>query len=202
MAEREREVWNVAAGALAIGRHRHKMSRHNRALRNPQVLRVISILSCLMCFVPAGASAEKAREVAAKPAAPGGTAIYFIRTKDLRSWWSPEIQIDKHKVGDLASGTYIVVRPPPGHHTVYLPGNLLSGSMTSEMDIAAGQTYFLELGPWNPAPGTQLIQSLILGGSGLRGQMVPGTGQLTVRFYLLDAAKARELIAELKNATH
>jgi hypothetical protein len=180
------------------------MSRHNRALRNPQVLRVISVVLCLMGLVPTGAAAEKAREVAAKPAAPapGGTAIYFIRTKDLRSWWSPEIQIDKHKVGDLASGTYLMVRPPPGHHTVYLPGNLLSGSMTSEMDIAAGQTYFLELGPWNPAPGTQLIQSLILGGPGLRGQMVPGTGLLTVRFYLLDAAKARELMAELKNATH
>jgi hypothetical protein len=177
------------------------MSRHNRALRNPQVLRAISVALCLTCLVPAGASAAPAREVAAKPAASGGTAIYFIRTKDLRSWWSPEIQIDKHKVGDLASGSYFVVRPPPGHHTVYLPGNLLSGSMTSEMDIAAGQTYFLELGPWNPAPGTQLIQSLILGGSGLRGKMVPGTGQLTVRFYLLDAAKARELIAELKNAT-
>jgi hypothetical protein len=189
---------------LAIGRRRHKMSRHNCALRNPQVLRVIFITLCLMCLLPAGASAEKAREVAAKPSAPahGGTAIYFIRTKDLRSWWSPEIQIDKHKVGDLASGTYLVARPPPGHHTVYLPGHLLSGSMTSEMDIAAGQTYFLELGPWNPAPGTQLIQSLILGGSGLRGQMVPGTGQLTVRFYLLDAAKGRELMTELKNATH
>jgi hypothetical protein len=189
---------------LAIGRHRNKMSRHNRALRNSQALRVISVVLCLMCLFPAGASAEKAREVAAKPAAPapGGTAIYFIRTKDLRSWWSPEIQIDKRKVGDLASGTYLVVRPPPGHHTVYLPGNLLSGSMTSEMDIAAGQTYFLELGPWNPAPGTQLIQSLILGGPGLRGQMVPGTGLLTVRFYLLDAAKARELMAELKNAPH
>ena len=167
------------------------------------MLRVISVALCLMCLVPAGASAEKAREVAAKPPAPGGgTAIYFIRTKDLRSWWSPEIQIDKHKVGDLAAGTYLVVRPRPGHHTVYLPGNLLSGSMTSEMDIAAGQTYFLELGPWNPAPGTQLIQSLILGGSGLRGQMVPGTGLLSVRFYLLEAAKARELMAELKNATH
>ena len=183
-----------------MGCHRHKMSRHNCALRNPQVLRVISVALCLL--IPAGASAEKAREVAAKPPAPGGTAIYFIRTKDLRSWWSPEIQIDKRKVGDLASGTYLVVRPPPGHHTVYLPGNLLSGSMTSEMDITAGQTYFLELGPWNPAPGTQLIQSLILVGSGLRGQMVPGTGQLTVRFYLLDAAKGRELMTGLKNATH
>jgi Protein of unknown function (DUF2846) len=187
-----------------MGCHRHKMSRHNCALRNPQVLRVISVALCLMCLIPAGAAAEKARDVAAKPSAPapGGTAIYFIRTKDLRSWWSPEIQIDKHKVGELASGTYLVVRPPPGHHTVYLPGSMLSGSMTSEMEIAAGQTYFLELGPWNPAPGTQLIQSLILGGPGLRGQMVPGTGLLTVRFYLLDAAKGRELIAGLKNAPH
>jgi hypothetical protein len=180
------------------------MIQNNRALRKPQVLRVISVALSLMCLVPAGASAETSREVAAKPSAPapGGTAIYFIRTKDLRSWWSPEIQIDKRKVGDLASGTYLVVRPPPGHHTVYLPGHLLSGSMTSEMEIAAGQTYFLELGPWNPAPGTQLIQSLILGGPGLRGQMVPGSGLLGVRFYRLDAAKGRELIAELKNAAH
>ena len=164
------------------------------------MLRVISVALCLL--IPAGASAEKAREVAAKPPHAWRHGDLFHPHENLRSWWSPEIQIDKRKVGDLASGTYLVVRPPPGHHTVYLPGNLLSGSMTSEMDIAAGQTYFLELGPWNPTPGTQLIQSLILGGSGLRGQMVPGTGQLTVRFYLLDAAKGRELMTGLKNATH
>jgi hypothetical protein len=58
------------------------MSRHNRALRKPQVLRVISIALCLMCLIPAGASAEKARDATAKPVTPAGagsSTIYIIR---------------------------------------------------------------------------------------------------------------------------
>jgi hypothetical protein len=57
------------------------MSWHNRALRDPQMLRAFSIVLCLTCLVPAGASAEKAREATAKPVAPaaaGSSTIYII----------------------------------------------------------------------------------------------------------------------------
>lgn len=49
-------------GTLAIGPHRNKMSRHTRAFRNSQVLRVISVVLCLMYLL----DAAKAREFIAE----------------------------------------------------------------------------------------------------------------------------------------
>jgi hypothetical protein len=194
----------MLAAALAIGCSRHKMSRHNRALRNPQVLRVISVALCLMCLVPADASAEKAREVAAMPAAPkpGGATIYFIRGPGIKGFWVPEVLVDDKKIGDLLPATVLTVSRPAGHHTIDLPNHIMSGSVHSEIDLTAGQTYYLEWGPYQDAPGMQLIQALLAGGAGARGTLLPGKGLANVRFYVLDAALGREIIAKIKNAAH
>jgi hypothetical protein len=190
---------------LAIERRRHKMSRHNRALRNPQVLRAISVVLCLMCLVPAGASAEKAREATAKPVAPaaaGGSTIYIIRQKEFKVFsFALDIVVDKQKAGELTAGTYLVVRRPPGHHSVVIPGGILSSDLESDLDTVGGRTYFIELGPYGNAPGMQLAQSLTMGGAGLRGTVLPGKG-ISARFYLLDEKQGAEQIAGLKNVTH
>jgi hypothetical protein len=168
------------------------------------VLRVISIALCLMCLVPAGAAAEKAREVAAKPAAPkpGGATIYFIRGPGIKGFWVPEIDVDDKKIGDLLPATVLTVSRAAGHHTIDIPNHIMSGSVHSEIDLSAGKTYYLEWGPYADAPGTQLIQSLLAGGAGARGTLLPGKGLANVRFYVLDAGLGRELIAKIKNAAH
>src|ERR1700722_14808937 len=126
------------------------MSRHNCASRNPQVLRVIFVALCLMCLIPAGSSAEKAREVVAKPAAPkpGGATIYFIRGPGIKGFWVPEIDVDDKKIGALLPAPVLTVSRPAGHHTIDLPNHIMSGSVHSEIDLTAGQTYYLEWGPY------------------------------------------------------
>src|SRR5580700_692919 len=160
------------------------MSRHNRALRNPQVLRAISIVSSLMCLVPAGASAEKAREMTAKPVAPAAASsstIYIIRQKEFRLLTlALDIVVDEQNAGELAAGTYLVVRRPAGHHSVAVPG-LLEG----DLDTVGGRSYFIEYGPSGYGPGAQFAQSLLMGGAGTRGTLLPGSG-ITAGFYLLD----------------
>jgi hypothetical protein len=94
----------------------------------------------------------------------------------------------------------LTISRPAGHHTIDLPNHIISGSVHSEIDLTAGQTYYLEFGPYQDAPGSQLIQSLLAGGAGARGTLLPGSGLANVRFYLLDAELGRELIAKIKNA--
>jgi hypothetical protein len=94
------------------------------------------------------------------------------------------------------AGTYLVVRRPAGHHSVAVPGLLEGG-----LDTVGGRTYFIEYGPSGYAPGTQILQSLVMGGAGTRGTPLPGSG-MTAGFYLLDEKQGGEQIAGLKNVTH
>jgi hypothetical protein len=148
-------------------------------------------------------------KVMAKPAPavpvapkPSGATIYFIRGPGIKGFWVPEVVIDDRKVGDLLPATVLIASRPAGHHTIDIPNHILSGSMHSEIDLTAGQTYYLEFGPYQDAPGMQLIQALLAGGAGARGTLLPGRGIAPYRFYLLDAEKGRELIAKIKNDTH
>jgi hypothetical protein len=138
----------------------------------------------------------------AVPAAPkpSGATIYFIRGPGIKGFWVPEVLIDDQKIGDLLPATVLTVSRPAGHHTIDLPNHIISGSVHSEIDLTAGQTYYLEFGPYQDAPGMQLIQALLAGGAGARGTLLPGSGLANVRFYLVDAELGRELIAKIKNA--
>jgi hypothetical protein len=152
-----------------------------------------------------GASARDkitAKPPPASPVAPtpGGATIYFIRGPGIKGFWVPEIDIDDKKIGDLLPATVLTVGRPAGHHTIDIPNHIMSGSVHSEIDLTAGQTYYLEFGPYQDAPGMQLIQALLAGGAGARGTLLPGSGLANVRFYLVDAELGRELIAKIKNA--
>lgn len=162
--------------------------------------RVLSLSLCLLACVFAGASTAAAREVTPKPPAPapgaGSSTIYIIRQKEFRVFsLALDIVVDEQKAGELAAGTYLVVRRPPGHHSVAVPG-LLEG----ELDTVGGRSYFIEYGPFGYGPGAQFAQSLIMGGAGTRGTPLPGSG-MTLRFYLLDEKQGGEQLAGLKNAT-
>jgi hypothetical protein len=151
-----------------------------------------------------GSDKTTAKPPPATPAAPkpGGATIYFIRGPGIKGFWVPEVLVDDKKIGDLLPATVLTVSRPAGHHTIDLPNHIVSGSVHSEIDLTAGQTYYLEWGPYQDAPGMQLIQSLLAGGAGARGTLLPGKGLANVRFYVLDAEVGRELIAKIKNAAH
>jgi hypothetical protein len=167
--------------------------------------RVLSISLCLVAYVFAGAPTAPAREATAKPVASAGagsTTIYIIRQKEFKVFsFALDIVVDKQKAGELTAGTYLVVRRPPGHHSVVIPGGILSSDLESDLDTVGGRTYFIELGPYGYAPGMQIAQSLTMGGAGLRGTALPGKG-ISARFYLLDEKQGGEQIAGLKNVTH
>jgi hypothetical protein len=162
--------------------------------------RVLSLSLCVVAYVFAGASTAAAREATAKPVAPAGagsSTIYILRQKEFRVFsLALDIVVDEQKAGELAAGTYLVVRRPAGHHSVVVPG-LLEG----DLDTVGGRTYFIEYGPSGYEPGTQILQSLVMGGAGTRGTPLPGSG-MTARFYLLDEKQGGEQIAGLKNVTH
>jgi hypothetical protein len=162
--------------------------------------RVLSLSLCVVAYVFAGASTAAAREATAKPVAPAGagsSTIYILRQKEFRVFsLALDIVVDEQKAGELAAGTYLVVRRPAGHHSVVVPG-LLEG----DLDTVGSRTYFIEYCPSGYAPGTQILQSLVMGGAGTRGTPLPGSG-MTARFYLLDEKQRSEQIAGLKNVTH
>src|SRR5580704_16953700 len=162
--------------------------------------RTILVGISIVALAVTGAAAEEPRRATAKPVAPaaaGSSTIYIIRQKEFKVLTlSLDIVVDEQKAGELAAGTYLVVRRPAGHHSVAVPG-LLEG----DLDTVGGRSYFIEYGPSGYAPGTQILQSLVMGGAGTRGTPLPGSG-MTARFYLLDEKQGSEQIAGLKNVTH
>jgi hypothetical protein len=157
----------------------------------------IGIGFCLLWAVaPAAAAATKPAVVAAKPQAPSQATIYFFRPKAIIGLGSPDILIDGQKVGELAPGTYFVVKRPPGHYTLESHGGIFNTGWESEVDFDAGQSYFLMVGPQtNGAPGNDLLNMLL---TGTRGQQLRGHGLFNYVFYALDAEHGRAEVAKLK----
>jgi hypothetical protein len=163
--------------------------------------RIMSICLCLVWFTAAGAASAETRDEAAKPktATSGVATIYFLRPTPIIGVGAPDIIIDGHKVGDLPVGTYFVVRRPPGHDTFEIDGGPLTTNWRSEVDIAAGRTYFIEIGPVADSIGTLAIQTLL---AGTKGQQMPGHSlNPGYCFYSLDEEHGRAEIAKLKNTS-
>jgi hypothetical protein len=149
-----------------------------------------------------GASGRDKITVKPPPAAPkpSGATIYFIRAPGIKGFWVPDIIVDDQKIGELPPDRVLVVSWPTGHHTIDVPGSFLGGKLHSEIDATAGETIYLEFALYSEAPGTQALMTLMSGGAGARGKLLPGSGLLNMRFYVLDAELGRELIAKIKNA--
>ena len=168
--------------------------------RGPFVPRtlVISIGLWLLWLVAPAAAEATAPAVTAKPApkAPGQATIYFLRPNGIVGVGAPEVLVDGHKVGELSAGTYFVVSRAPGKHTIESQGGLIRTIWQCEVDFAAGQTYFLEMGPqMTGAIGTDLLTMLLTSAG---GQQLPGHGLFNFVFYALDAEHGRAEIAKLK----
>jgi hypothetical protein len=165
-------------------------------------LRIFSISFCIVCLILTDFSVANSREMT-KPAAsaPSNATIYLIRPKGIVPSASFQIKVDDRAIGELPTGTYFVISQPRGHHTLEIGGGILSAGWQSEMELNAGQTYFIEIRPYSDAPGTQLLH-MVLTGTG--GQLLPGRGSPfshAFRFFLLDAEHGRAAIAGLSKLT-
>ncbi len=139
--------------------------------------RIVSIGWCLIALiVAAGTSAAQATASAPKPTAAksGAATIYFFRTRGLVPSVTFDINVDGHKVGALAPGTYFVVKRPPGRHTLEFPAGVLRGAWQSDVEVAAGRTYYVAIGP--TLTGAVGVDFLAIVLAGRHGQELPGHG--------------------------
>ena len=169
--------------------------------------RVLSFALCLLFFTVAGAAAQLKPETAAKPSprASGQATIYFILSNSFggaiwgRLAATPDIKVDGRNVGRLVTGTYLSVNRPPGHHTLGIDVSGIFGTASWESDVvlAAGQSYFFQIGPKpTGAIGQDLANALV---QNTRGQFVPGHGFMaSFSFYSLDIEHGRAEIANPK----
>ena len=152
------------------------------------------------------AAAQTASVAPTKPAphASGQATIYILRPNSVSTaiWGklsSPTIKIDGVKVGDLTGGTYIVASRPAGHHTLVLD-SALTANWESPVDLAGGQTLYVEIGPYSNAIGIQQFANSLA--SNTWGQCMPGhSWNPGLCFYSLDAAHGRAALAGLTNVT-
>lgn len=192
---------------LFFGNNDNKLY-HNHSLRGFMVARrVLSFALCLLFFTVAGAAAQLKPETAAKPSprASGQATIYFILSNSFggaiwgRLAATPDIKVDGRNVGRLVTGTYLSVNRPPGHHTLGIDVSGIFGTASWESDVvlAAGQSYFFQIGPKpTGAIGQDLANALV---QNTRGQFVPGHGFMaSFSFYSLDIEHGRAEIANLK----
>ena len=189
--------------ALAIANRTHRMAQPgivgHAVMQISHALCVGLFMGLSMSLFAADAhgASERDKTTAKPPPAPANSTIYIIRQKEFRLLMlTLDIFVDEQNAGELAAGTYLVVRRPAGHHSVVVPG-LLEG----DLDTVGGRSYFIEYGPFGYGPGAQFAQSLLMGGAGTRGTPLPGSG-ITAGFYLLDEKQGGEQIAGLKNVTH
>jgi uncharacterized protein DUF2846 len=170
--------------------------------RSVRLTLFIAIGLWLACLVaPAAAQATKpTARIKPTPQPPSQATIYFVRRQGI-VLGSPDILIDGHKVGELATGTYFVLSRPPGQHVVEVLGGFFSVGWQTELDFTAGQTYFLGIGAMETgaAIGTVGLQRLF---AGTMGRELPGHGYGSLRFFAIDAEAGRAALANLKDVTH
>jgi hypothetical protein len=145
--------------------------------------------------------ADGAFAATAKPSTPvqSNATIYFLRPSGIINPWSPDIKLDGRIVGELSAGNYFVISCPRGRHTIEVRG-IADGGYESELQVEAGKSYFIEIGPKpSGALGDQLLTQMLAGNT---GQLMPGRGFWgKYAFYLLDAEQGRAKIANLRKIT-
>jgi hypothetical protein len=165
----------------------------------------IVTIGLLLWLAPCAFAEPATPAPAAKPAAHGGgqATIYIIRPREFTvgAFTTVDIDVDGRTIGELPTASFILVRRPPGHHTVAIEAGsgIFHGVQQSDLDLGAGQTYFLQIGPrLTGAPGSDLL-NMVLSGTSIH--QLPGTGSMNIVFFSLDAETGHTRITSLKNVT-
>src|SRR5262249_18378089 len=96
--------------------------------------------------------------------------IYFLRPQSaLGPVNSDEIAVNGQKVGIVAPGSHLFVDRPPGRYLLGLRGGLATWKEYQpniEVQVAAGGSYYFEVGPPLPRMNIELMNSPLMGITG------------------------------------
>jgi hypothetical protein len=151
-------------------------------------------LLCLAIFVagfPATAVVAQDKATDSRPA-----RLFFLRhgtVVGIAVW--PEIKIDGKSIGSLSPGSYLVVQRPAGRHTIAVSHWGDFGRFEVDVQVAAGASYYYELGMTLRGGGGVLLPSLAGEvGTPMRGRVDSGAYRLNV----LSAKTGAASVAKLK----
>jgi hypothetical protein len=122
--------------------------------------------------------------------------IYFLRQKSIHGLGvSPTIKIDGQTVGSVANGSYFFVDRPAGQHTIRAEPPIPLEYFEADIDVAAGGTYYFEVGPFS-SPTRGVLLPVLAGNKGepIKGRGIHGPWV----FKSLDTATGANEIAKLK----
>ena len=109
---------------------------------------------------------------------------------------APRLKIDGQLIGTLSNGSYIVVDRPPGKHTLRIEPPIALGYFETDVQVAAGQAYYFEVGPDTTVP----ISAVFAPAAKNVGQLMPGRRfNSSWQFNKLDAKTGAAEIAKLKS---
>ncbi|MEA2994587.1 MAG: hypothetical protein QOG74_136 [Alphaproteobacteria bacterium] len=122
--------------------------------------------------------------------------IYFLRGNSLLAigGFTPEIQINGQKVGNLANNSYFFIDRAPGSYKVSTATTLAFGSYSADVVLLPGGVAYVELAPRAGA----IMGSAIGGAAG--GLIAASTSNNSGRFSLavLDAKVGAAMLQQLK----
>jgi hypothetical protein len=112
------------------------------------------LVSCVALIVASAAAAlEPPKQQGSGPA-----KLYFLREQGNYGFGaSPRVKVDGDLIGTLASGSFVVVDRPAGKHTLRIEPPIALGYFETDVQVAAGQTYYFEVGPDTTVPITTIF---------------------------------------------
>ena len=151
----------------------------------------------LLCLAVLLGGVPPAAVVAQSKAPDSGSArLFFLRHSTvvgIAVW--PDIKVDGRSVGSLSPGSYIVAQRPAGRHTITISHWGDFGRYEADVQVAAGASYYYELGLNLRGGGGVLLPSLAGEvGTPMRGRVNSGGFRLNV----LSAKTGAASVAKLK----
>ena len=171
--------------------------RRSGSLGKKKAVKSILVLFCLTML--AGCLETKTTTYEPQSQALDGRQgrLYFIRHPSfLNGFGAPPIKVDGKLVGELGAGSYFITDRPAGTHKVTIMDVRDQVSCESDLNVEAGMSYYLELGPQ-----VQInVQTFTAASMGVTGRPVPCRYAELPRmmFYALDPTRGAAVIAKLR----
>jgi Protein of unknown function (DUF2846) len=152
--------------------------------------------SCLAMLL-AGCASYSAVEPQNHTRGANQARLYFVRQPTVLSrLGTADIKVDDKPIGSLSQGTYLVADRSPGRHTISVfGGGVTSGWFETDIQVLAGVSYYLEIGPI-----VRINADLLkLESMGVTGRPLPGRADkhAFLMLYALDAAAGAASVARL-----
>ncbi len=159
------------------------------------------LLLCLLLAGFACATAASAQTQTA-PREHKLARLYFLRQYGLMGGIAADtrILVNGQPVGIVESGTYLYIDRPPGRYKLHLEMKiqLLPNSFETEVTVAAGQTYYYEIGVATSPTGAGWGSALLMGNVGKRMDGRGSFGGNSYQFNSMDAATGAAEVRKLK----